>query len=134
MSRDGLLPGLFGRVHPKFRTPNIATWIAGFVVGIPAGLFDIGTFADLANIGTLFAFVLVSIGVLILRYREPNRPRGFRTPGGPIIPVLSLVCCVLLMVGLPIMNWLRFFTWLAIGMVIYWGYSRHHSEFAQTKV
>src|SRR5438270_3963604 len=133
MSRDGLLPGLFGRVHPKFRTPNIATWIAGFVVGIPAGLFDIGTFADLANIGTLFAFVLVSIGVLILRYREPNRPRGFRTPGGPIIPILSLVCCVLLMVGLPIMNWLRFFTWLAIGMVVYWSYSRKHSEFAPAK-
>ena len=130
MSRDGLLPKFFGKVHPKFRTPNVATWIAGFVVGIPAGLLDIGTLADLSNIGTLFAFVLVSIGVLILRYREPDRPRGFRTPGGPLIPVLSIVTCILLMAGLPIMNWLRFFTWLVIGMVIYWGYSRKHSEFA----
>ncbi|HEV2113411.1 MAG TPA: amino acid permease, partial [Terriglobales bacterium] len=111
MSRDGLLPKFFGKVHPKFRTPNVATWIAGFVVGIPAGLLDIGTLADLSNIGTLFAFVLVSIGVLILRYREPDRPRGFRTPGGPLIPVLSIVTCILLMAGLPIMNWLRFFTW-----------------------
>src|SRR6202021_2376196 len=71
MSRDGLLPKLFGRVHPKYRTPDIATWIAGFVVGVPAGLLDIGTLANLSNIGTLFAFVLVSVGVLILRYRDP---------------------------------------------------------------
>jgi len=72
MSRDGLLPKLFGRVHPRFRTPATATWIAGFVVGIPAGILDIGTLADLSNIGTLFAFVLVSIGVIILRYRDPQ--------------------------------------------------------------
>src|SRR5581483_5507379 len=84
MSRDGLLPRLFSHVHPRFRTPDTATWIAGFVVGIPAGLFDIGTFADLSNIGTLFAFALVAGGVLILRYREPERKRGFRAPGGPI--------------------------------------------------
>ena len=77
MSRDGLLPRIFGRVHPRFRTPDFSTWLAGFVVGIPAGLLDIGTLADLSNIGTLFAFALVGGGVLILRYREPDRPRSF---------------------------------------------------------
>jgi basic amino acid/polyamine antiporter, APA family len=130
MSRDGLLPKLFGRVHPRFRTPSTATWIAGFVVGIPAGILDIGTLADLSNIGTLFAFVLVSLGVIILRYRDPGRHRGFRTPGGITAPVLSVVFCVLLMSGLPILTWLRFFGWLAIGLGIYSFYSRHHSEFA----
>ena len=133
MSRDGLLPKLFGRVHPRFRTPSTATWIAGFVVGIPAGILDIGTLADLSNIGTLFAFALVSIGVIILRYRDPGRHRGFRAPGGIAAPVLSVLFCVLLMSGLPILTWLRFFGWLAIGLGIYTAYSRHHSEFAKAK-
>jgi APA family basic amino acid/polyamine antiporter len=130
MSRDGLLPRFFGRVHPRFRTPDIATWIAGFVVGIPAGLLDIGTLANLSNIGTLFAFVLVSFGVLILRYRDPGRHRGFRVPGGALVPLLSAGFCVLLMMGLEIYTWFRFLIWLVIGMVIYWSYSRRHSEFA----
>jgi basic amino acid/polyamine antiporter, APA family len=130
MSRDGLLPKLFGRVHPRFRTPATATWIAGFVVGIPAGILDIGTLSDLSNIGTLFAFVLVSIGVIILRYRDPGRHRGFRAPGGIAAPVLSVSFCVLLMSGLPILTWLRFFAWLALGLLIYFMYSRHRSEFA----
>ena len=86
MSRDGLLPAIFSRIHAQFRTPPFATWVAGFVVGIPAGLLDIGTVSNLSNIGTLFAFVLVSIAVLILRYREPERHRGFRAPLGPAIP------------------------------------------------
>jgi APA family basic amino acid/polyamine antiporter len=133
MSRDGLLPRFFGRVHPRFRTPSTATWIAGFVVGIPAGILDIGTLADLSNIGTLFAFVLVSIGVIILRYREPERRRGFRTPGGIVVPILSVIFCVLLMMGLPILTWLRFFGWLVIGLGIYLLYSRHHSEFAKAR-
>jgi APA family basic amino acid/polyamine antiporter len=133
MSRDGLLPKLFGRVHPRFRTPSTATWIAGFVVGIPAGILDIGTLADLSNIGTLFAFVLVSIGVIILRYRDPGRHRGFRAPFGITAPILSVLFCVLLMSGLPILTWLRFFGWLAIGLGIYSLYSRHHSEFAKVK-
>ena len=130
MSRDGLLPRLFGRVHPRFRTPSVATWIAGFVVGIPAGILDIGTLADLSNIGTLFAFVLVSAGVIILRYREPQRRRGFRAPLGISAPVLSLVFCLLLMAGLPILTWIRFFLWLVIGLVIYVSWSRHHSTLA----
>jgi APA family basic amino acid/polyamine antiporter len=134
MSRDGLLPRAFGHVHPKFRTPDVATWVAGFAVGVPAGLLDIGTFADLANIGTLFAFALVAGGVLILRYREPNRRRGFRAPGGPMAPAMTILTCLLLMAGLPIMNWMRFFAWLAIGLVFYAIYGRRNSEFCKDKV
>ncbi len=130
MSRDGLLPKLFSRVHPRFRTPSTATWIAGFLVGIPGGILDIGTLADLSNIGTLFAFVLVSIGVIILRYKQPERRRGFRAPGGIAAPVLSVMFCVLLMAGLPILTWLRFFFWLIIGLIVYMLYSRHRSEFS----
>lgn len=129
MSRDRLLPSVFSKVHPRYRTPAVSTWVAGFVVGLPAGLLDIGTFSDLSNIGTLFAFVLVSIGVLILRYKDPHRHRSFRCPGGPVLPVLSVFFCILLMAGLPIMTWLRFFVWLAIGLCIYYFYSRRRSEF-----
>ena len=127
MSRDGLFPKIFSRVHRRYCTPDFSTWVAGFVVGVPAGLLDIGTLGDLANIGTLFAFLLVAAGVLILRYREPNRPRAFRAPGGPIAPILTILTCLLLMAGLPIMNWIRFVSWLAIGLVIYFGYSRKRS-------
>jgi APA family basic amino acid/polyamine antiporter len=129
MSRDRLLPDAFSHVHPVFRTPALATWIAGFVVGIPAGLLDIGTVANLSNIGTLFAFVLVSVAVIVLRVREPNRPRGFRAPLGPVFPILSIVFCILLMMGLEILTWISFFVWLAIGLVIYFLYSRKRSEF-----
>ncbi len=127
MSRDGLFPKIFSRIHRTYLTPDFSTWVAGFAVGVPAGLLDIGTLGDLANIGTLFAFALVAAGVLILRYREPERPRAFRAPGGPIAPVLTILTCVLLMAGLPIMNWLRFISWLAIGLVIYYFYGRRHS-------
>jgi basic amino acid/polyamine antiporter, APA family len=130
MSRDGLLPDVFSRIHAKFRTPAVATWVAGFVVGIPAGLLDIGTVSNLSNIGTLFAFVLVSIAVLILRYREPERHRSFRAPLGPVFPILSIIFCIVLMMGLEVMTWAAFFIWLAIGLVIYFFYSRHRSEFA----
>ncbi|MFP5208492.1 MAG: amino acid permease [Acidobacteriota bacterium] len=130
MSRDGLLPSVFSRIHPRFRTPAVSTWVAGFVVGIPAGLLDIGTVSNLSNIGTLFAFVLVSIAVLVLRYREPDRRRGFRAPLGPVFPVLSIVFCILLMMGLEVMTWMAFFAWLITGLVIYFLYSRHRSEFA----
>ncbi len=130
MSRDGLLPEMFSRVHPRFRTPAVATWIAGFLVGIPGGLLDIGTLSDLTNIGTLFAFVLVSLGVIILRYKQPDRHRGFRAPGGLAAPILSVIFCALLMAGLPILTWIRFFVWLILGMIVYWLYSRHRSEFS----
>jgi APA family basic amino acid/polyamine antiporter len=129
MSRDRLLPTFFSRVSPKYRTPAIATWVAGIVVAIPAGLFDIGTLTDLSNIGTLFAFVLVSVGVIILRYKNPDRHRSFRVPFGPVIPGLSVIFCFLLMAGLPIVTWLRFFVWLGIGLAVYFLYSRKRSEF-----
>ena len=130
MSRDKLLPDIFSKIHPRFRTPAFATWVAGILVAIPAGLFDVGTLAELSNIGTLFAFVLVSLGVMILRVREPGRRRGFRVPFGPLIPVLSVVFCIVLMTGLPFRTWERFFVWLIIGLFVYFFYSRKRSEFA----
>ncbi len=129
MSRDKLLPDAFSKVHPRFRTPAFATWVAGILVAIPAGLFDVGTLAEMSNIGTLFAFVLVSIGVIVLRLKDPSRHRGFRVPLGPIIPVLSILFCILLMAGLPARTWLRFFVWLFIGLIVYVSYSRERSEF-----
>jgi APA family basic amino acid/polyamine antiporter len=96
-------------------------------------LLDIGTVSNLSNIGTLFAFVLVSIAVLILRYREPERHRSFRVPLGPLLPVLSMIFCVVLMMGLEIMTWMAFFVWLVAGLLIYFFYSRHRSEFAGLK-
>ncbi len=129
MSRDRLLPDVFSHIHPRFRTPAFATWVAGVLVAIPSGLFDVGTLAALSNIGTLFAFVLVSIGVIVLRRKQPERHRGFRVPGGPVLPVLSVIFCILLMSGLPVITWERFFIWLIIGLFVYFLYSRKRSEF-----
>jgi len=131
MSRDGLLPKIFSRVHQTFKTPHWSTWIAGFLVGIPAGIVDIGDAADLSNIGTLFAFVLVALGVIFLRRTQPNRPRGFKVPLVPLFPLLAVILCGGLMTGLTVITWIRFFGWLVIGLVIYILYSRRHSEFAQ---
>lgn len=130
MSRDGLLPRAFSKVHPTYRTPHVATWVAGIVVGIPAGIFDIGTLADLSNIGTLFAFLLVSLAVLILRRKDPNRRRGFHVPMVWVVAPLSVLCCFILMAGLTLENWIRFFVWLFIGLIIYFLYSRQRSELA----
>jgi APA family basic amino acid/polyamine antiporter len=127
MSRDGLLPKVFSKVHVKHRTPHISTWIAGLVVGIPAGIFDIDWFADLANIGTLFAFIVVSAGVIVLRRTQPDRPRSFRVPGSPFLPVLSIVTCLVLMMSLPLETWVRFVVWLLVGFCIYFPFSRKHS-------
>jgi APA family basic amino acid/polyamine antiporter len=132
MSRDRLLPDLFSRVHRRFRTPHVSTWLAGLAVGIPAGIWDIGTFADLSNIGTLFAFVIVSWGVLVLRRKQPKRPRSFRVPFSPITPVISILACFALMLGLPLETWVRFFVWLVIGLFIYFGYGRKRSPLHQT--
>jgi APA family basic amino acid/polyamine antiporter len=130
MSRDGLLPRAFSKVHPVHRTPHISTWIAGLVVGIPAGIWDIGAFADLANIGTMFAFIVVSFGVLVLRRSQPERKRGFRMPFVPYLPVLSVLACLTLMLSLPLMTWTAFFVWLIIGLVIYNTYSKRNSKLA----
>ncbi|HKF20757.1 MAG TPA: amino acid permease [Candidatus Angelobacter sp.] len=130
MSRDGLFPKLFSAVHPKFKTPHWSSWIAGAVVGIPAGFLNISEAADLSNIGTLFAFVLVSLGVLFLRRSQPDRQRGFRVPFVPLFPIISVLLCVALMAGLLVITWIRFFVWLGAGLLVYFLYSRKRSEFA----
>jgi APA family basic amino acid/polyamine antiporter len=130
MSRDGLLPGAFSKVHPKHKTPHISTWVAGLAVGIPAGIWDVGTFADLANIGTLFAFIIVSFGVIVLRRTQPERPRGFRVPGAPWLPMISIGFCLVLMMALPLETWARFFVWLIIGLAIYLPFGRKRSALA----
>ena len=134
MSRDRLLPGIFSRVHKRFETPHVSTWIAGLAVGIPAGIWDIGTFADLSNIGTLFAFIIVSLGVVILRRSQPARPRSFKVPFSPVTPVIAIVCCFALMLGLPLETWLRFVVWLIVGLVVYAAYGRKRSTLGQSAV
>src|ERR1700732_3604011 len=134
MSRDGLLPKLFSAVHPKYKTPHWSTWIACFAVGIPAGLVDIGDAADLANIGTLFAFVLVSLGVIFLRRKQPDRKRAFRVPLVPWFPLISVILCGGLMFGLTLITWLRFVIWLALGLLTFVFFCRHHSEFRRKDV
>jgi len=131
MSRDRLLPGFFSAVHKRFQTPYISTWIAGFLVGIPAGIWDIDTFAELSNIGTLFAFALVSAGVIVLRKKQPDRPRAFRVPFVPLFPIISIVCCLVLMMGLPLRTWFRFFAWLIVGLAIYFPFGRKRSTLAK---
>jgi basic amino acid/polyamine antiporter, APA family len=128
MSRDGLLPGIFSKVDPIHHTPTMSTWIAALIVGIPAGIWDIGTFADLSNIGTLFAFIVVSVGVLVLRRRQPDRPRGFRIPFSPVTPVIAILACLGLMLALPLETWIRFVGWLAIGLLIYYVFGKRHSK------
>ena len=124
MSRDRLLPDAFSKVHSRFKTPYVSTIVAGVLVGIPAGILDIGTLADLTNIGTLFAFIVVSAGVIVLRRAQPDRPRAFRVPLVPFLPMLSIAMCLLLMLSLPLETWLRFVVWLAAGLAIYFVYGR----------
>jgi len=131
MSRDGLFPKLFSAVHPRFKTPHLSTWVAGFAVGVPAGIFAISDAADLSNIGTLFAFVLVSLGVIILRRTQPDRKRVFKVPFVPWFPLISILLCGGLMTGLTVITWLRFVIWLGLGLLIYVFYSRHRSEFCK---
>ena len=124
MSRDGLLPGLFQRVHPTFRTPHVSTAVTGSVVAIAAALLPINVLSVLVSMGTLLAFVLVCIGILILRKTSPDLERPFRTPGLPWVPILGTLFCLAQMVSLPVQTWVRLVIWLAIGMVIYFGYGR----------
>ena len=131
MSRDGLFPKLFSAVHPRFKTPHLSTWVAGLAVGVPAGIFAISDAADLSNIGTLFAFVLVSLGVIILRRTQPDRKRVFQVPFVPWFPLISILLCGGLMTGLTVITWLRFVIWLGLGLLIYIFYSRHRSEFCK---
>ena len=133
MSRDGLLGPWFGKIHPKYRTPHVTTILTGIFVAFFAAVANIDEVVQLTNIGTLFAFVLVCVGILILRVREPDRPRKFRVPFSPVTPVLGIVMCLVLMAGLPALTWIRFGIWLAIGLVIYFLYGARRSRLAATK-
>src|SRR3954449_12825919 len=128
MARDGLLPQYFARIHPRYRTPHITTIWTGVVVGGVAMITDIGSLSDLTNIGTLFAFILVCLGVVVLRKKDPDRRRPFRVPLVPIFPLLGVFFCGALMLSLPIETWIRFIVWLGIGLVIYFFYSLGHSR------
>jgi APA family basic amino acid/polyamine antiporter len=128
MSRDGLLGAAFHKVHHRFKTPAIGTIVVGSLVAVSAATINIDIAAELTNIGTLFAFVLVAIGVFILRRSQPEIPRKFKVPWYPVVCLACVVICIYLMVALPWPTWVRFFIWMGIGGIIYFAYSRHHSK------
>jgi APA family basic amino acid/polyamine antiporter len=128
MARDGLVPkGFFADIHPTFRTPWKSTIAIGIFVAVLAGLLPINALLELTNIGTLFAFVVVCAAVLVMRRINPDAHRPFRCPLVPVIPVLGILLCLMLMMSLPVGNWLRLFGWMILGLIIYFTYSRHHS-------
>ncbi|PYO80292.1 MAG: hypothetical protein DMD67_00815 [Gemmatimonadetes bacterium] len=128
MARDGLLPPWAAKLHPKYRTPHITTIITGIFVAVFAALAPIGVVLELTNIGTLFAFILVAAGIIVLRRKDPDRPRPFRTPWVPVLPFVSIAFCIYLIASLPLLTKLRFVGWLAAGAVIYFLYSVRHSR------
>ena len=128
MSRDGLLPRVFSRVHPKFKTPHVTTIIVGIIIAFFAAFTNIEEMVDLTNIGTLFAFTLVCFGVIILRVKEPARARSFKVPFNPITPLLGVAACIFLMTGLPGVTWWRFIMWLVLGLIVYFSYGIKNSE------
>jgi APA family basic amino acid/polyamine antiporter len=131
MARDGLLPRALGVVHPRFGTPWVMTVITGVVVAVLAAFISLEKLSELVNIGTLFAFVVVSIGVIVLRRTRPDLDRPFKVPGVPWLPLLSVLACLWLMINLPVDTWIRFGVWLAAGLVIYFGYGMSHSRLAR---
>jgi APA family basic amino acid/polyamine antiporter len=128
MSRDGLLPGFFGQLHSRFRTPYKTNMFFMVFVSLFAGFVPVSDLGHMVSIGTLFAFVLVCIGVIILRKRMPDVPRAFKTPWVPFVPVMGIIVCVYLMYALPMESWLRLAVWLAIGLIIYFVYGRNNSK------
>jgi APA family basic amino acid/polyamine antiporter len=128
MSRDGLLPKMFSVIHPRFRTPWISTLTVGIFVAALAASLPINLLGDMVNIGTLLAFVIVCAGVWIVRRRNPNLERPFKTPMVPLVPILGIIISAYLMANLPLMTWVRLVVWLVIGMAIYFGYGRAHSR------
>jgi APA family basic amino acid/polyamine antiporter len=130
MSRDGLLPRWFAKTHPVRKVPTRITWITGAVSALIAGFLPIGAAAELTNIGILLAFVVVCVAVIVLRYRRPDLPRTFRTPGMPVVPIIGVLFSIWLITFLKPETWLRFVVWFGIGMVIYFTYSRHRSLLA----
>jgi APA family basic amino acid/polyamine antiporter len=128
MCRDGLLPRRLAKVHPRFGTPARLTIGFGILIAILAALVPLDEIVKLVNIGTLFAFVLVNIGVIVLRRTKPDMKRPFKTPFAPVFPLIGILLCGYLIAQLPWETWLRFVIWLAIGLAIYFGYSRRHSR------
>ncbi|AYA36691.1 amino acid permease [Hymenobacter oligotrophus] len=131
MSRDGLLPKVFSQIHPKFQTPLKSSLLLGLFISLFAGFVPIHVVGEMCSIGTLLAFVMVCVGVLIMRKREPNAPRAFRTPWVPVVPVLGIVTCLVMMFSLPQDTWIRLFVWLAIGLIIYFAYGKKNSKLGQ---
>ena len=127
MARDGLLPDIFARVHKKFKTPHVTTIVTGFVIAAVAALTNIEEMVDLTNVGTLFAFCLVCFGVIILRVKEPHKPRTFKVPFSPVVPLLGVSSCAFLMTALPAVTWIRFVAWLIVGLIVFFSYSFRHS-------
>jgi APA family basic amino acid/polyamine antiporter len=128
MGNDGLLPSWTRAIHPRFRTPHISTIVTGIVVALAAGLTPIGTLGSLVSIGTLMAFVIVSVGIIVLRRARPDLPRPFRVPMVPAVPVLSAIVSFGLMLSLPRETWERLIAWMVLGVAIYFGYSRKRSR------
>ncbi|QCR24976.1 amino acid permease [Pontibacter sp. SGAir0037] len=131
MSRDGLLPPLFGKVHPKYKTPYVTTVVSGVTAALVAGIFPIGLLGELVSIGTLLAFVIVCGGIILLRYRSPHLHRPFRTPFVPLVPLLGILICGYMMLNLGLDTWLRLIIWMAIGVLVYFLYGRRHSKLQQ---
>jgi len=131
MARDGLLPPWAARVHPRFRTPHVTTILTGVFVGVFSAVTNINEMVELTNIGTLFAFILVAIGIVVLRRTDPARPRPFRTPWVPWVPLGAILSCGYLMLELPRVTWWRFGIWLVVGLLIYFGYGKHRSQMAK---
>jgi basic amino acid/polyamine antiporter, APA family len=127
MSRDGLLPGVFGHIHQKYKTPARSSLIIGVITAIVAGFLPIGVVAELTNIGTLCAFMIVAAAIIVLRKKAPDRPRAFKCPFVPLVPILAIVFCGILIWMLPEVTQIRFIIWLVLGMFIYFGYSYNHS-------
>ncbi|MCS6999888.1 MAG: amino acid permease [Bacteroidota bacterium] len=134
ISKDGLLPKIFSDIHPRFRTPWKSNALFAVFVGSLAGFLPITVVGEMTSIGTLFAFILVSLGVLILRYTQPEAPRAFRTPGVPVVPILGVVTCAVMMYSLPWDTWLRLVVWMAIGLLIYFTYGVKRSILRKTAI
>ena len=129
MSRDGLLPRAFSDIHPRFQTPWRSNILLCVFISLFAGFVPIQVVGEMTSIGTLLAFIMVCLGILILRKRQPDVPRAFRTPWVPVVPILGILTCALMMLSLPLDTWIRLFAWLAIGLGIYFGYSKKRSKF-----
>jgi APA family basic amino acid/polyamine antiporter len=132
MARDGLLQSWAAKIHPKYRTPHVTTILTGVAVAAFSCFTNINEVVELTNIGTLFAFVLVAFGIIVLRQVDPDRPRPFRTPFVPLVPLLAIGSCTWLMIQLPARTWWRFGVWLAVGLVFYFAYGYRHSKLRQS--